>query len=80
MKDDLTAETISIAGHGGDDIEAYLARPLGAGSRVGSVVVIHHMPGYDSGTKEIARRFAANGLRRADAEPLPPGGAGGQPG
>ena len=60
MKDDLTAETISIAGHGGDDIEAYLARPLGAES-VGSVVVIHHMPGYDSGTKEIARKFAANG-------------------
>jgi carboxymethylenebutenolidase len=24
-------------------------------------VVIHHMPGYDSSTKEIARRFAAHG-------------------
>jgi carboxymethylenebutenolidase len=60
MKDSLIAETISIAGHGGDEIEAYLARPLGEDS-VGSVVVIHHMPGYDAGTKEIARKFAANG-------------------
>ena len=60
MKDALIAETISIAGHGGDEIEAYLARPLGE-DPVGSVVVIHHMPGYDAGTKEIARKFAANG-------------------
>ena len=27
MSDSLTAETIRIAGHGGDEIEAYLARP-----------------------------------------------------
>ncbi len=60
MKDALIAETISITGHGGDEIEAYLARPLGEDS-VGSVVVIHHMPGYDTGTKEIARKLAANG-------------------
>jgi carboxymethylenebutenolidase len=60
MKDALKAETISIAGHGGDEIEAYLARPLGEES-FGSVVVIHHMPGYDRGTKEIARNFAAQG-------------------
>ena len=25
------------------------------------MIVIHHMPGYDEGTKEIARNFAANG-------------------
>jgi carboxymethylenebutenolidase len=60
MNEALTAETISITGHGGDDIEAYLARPLGGGP-FGSVVVIHHMPGYDSATKEIARKFAAYG-------------------
>jgi carboxymethylenebutenolidase len=57
----MTAGTISITGHGGDEIEAYLARPLDPASPFGSVVVIHHMPGYDAGTKEIARRFAANG-------------------
>lgn len=60
MYDAMMAETISIAGHGGDQIEAYLARPLGPGPLPG-VVVIHHMPGYDSPTKEIARTFAARG-------------------
>lgn len=60
MNDSLTAETIRIAGHGGDEIEAYLARPHGEGRR-GGVVVIHHMPGYDRGTKEIVRRFAELG-------------------
>src|ERR1700751_2094056 len=60
MYDGIMAETISLTGHGGDQIEAYLARPLGPGP-FGSVVVIHHMPGYDSQTKEITRTFAANG-------------------
>jgi carboxymethylenebutenolidase len=54
------AETITIPGHDGDLIEAYYARPLGPGP-FGSVVVIHHMPGYDPQTKEIARTFAVNG-------------------
>ncbi|HEX8975007.1 MAG TPA: dienelactone hydrolase family protein [Solirubrobacteraceae bacterium] len=60
MSDSLCAETIRITGHGGDEIEAYLARPAGPATR-GGVVVIHHMPGYDRGTKEIARRFAELG-------------------
>jgi carboxymethylenebutenolidase len=60
MNEALSAETISIAGHGGDEIEAYLARPLET-EQFGSVVVIHHMPGYDSETKEITRKFAAHG-------------------
>jgi len=60
VKEDLRAETIRIAGHGGDEIEAYLAEPLDSG-RFGGVVVIHHMPGWDAGTKEITRKFAANG-------------------
>jgi carboxymethylenebutenolidase len=60
MSDSLHAETIRIAGHGGDDIEAYLARPDDEGRR-GGVVVIHHMPGYDRATKEITRRFAELG-------------------
>ena len=60
MTYDMKAETISITGHGGDPVEAYLAQPLGAGP-YGGVVVIHHMPGYDEGTKEITRRFAAKG-------------------
>lgn len=58
MYDAMMAETVRFTGHGGDLIEGYLARPLGAGP-FGSVVVIHHMPGYDEPAKEITRRFAA---------------------
>lgn len=60
MYDAIMAETTNITGHGGDQIEAYLARPLGPGP-FGGVVVIHHMPGYDAQTKEITRTFAVNG-------------------
>src|SRR5437764_12597747 len=60
MSDSMTTETIQITGHGGDEIEAYLARPSEDGTR-GGVVVIHHMPGYDRATKEIVRRFAELG-------------------
>lgn len=56
----LFAETVLMRGHLGDQIDAYLARPFGAGPRPG-VVVIHHMPGWDGPTKEIARRFAHHG-------------------
>jgi len=60
VQGDLRAETITITGHGGDEIEAYLCQPLDEGL-FGGVVVIHHMPGYDEGTKQITRTFAANG-------------------
>ena len=58
--DAIRAETITITGHGGDEIEAYRAMPLTDGSR-GGVVWIHHMPGYDRETKEFARRLAVDG-------------------
>ncbi len=61
MSEALTAQTISITGFGGDEIEAYLAIPDDGAPSRGSVVVIHHMPGYDSSSKEIVRKFAANG-------------------
>ena len=60
MTDDMRAGTIRITGHGGAELEAYLAAPTGDGP-FGGVVVIHHMPGYDEPTKEITRRFAAQG-------------------
>ena len=60
MYDAMLAETVALTGHDGDELEAYLARPLGPGP-YGAVVVIHHMPGYDKPTKEITRRFAAAG-------------------
>ncbi|HEX9623757.1 MAG TPA: dienelactone hydrolase family protein [Streptosporangiaceae bacterium] len=56
----MLAETVTIRGDGGDEIEAYLARPMNQGP-FGGVVVIHHMPGYDAPTKEITRRFAVHG-------------------
>src|SRR5262245_28102401 len=60
MSDSMVTSTVTITGHGGDEVEAYLARPEGDGPR-GGVVVIHHMPGYDRATKEIVRRFAELG-------------------
>ena len=60
MSDSLSAETITIAGHGGDDVEAYFSKSAHDASR-GGVVVIHHMPGYDRATKEMVRRFAELG-------------------
>ena len=56
----MFAETVHMRGHQNDQIDAYLARPLTGGRHAG-VVVIHHMPGWDGPTKEIARRFAHQG-------------------
>jgi carboxymethylenebutenolidase len=60
MTDAIRAETVTINGHGDDEIEAYLARPLDDRPR-GGVVVIHHMPGYDQATKEMVRTLAVHG-------------------
>ena len=61
MYDAVLAETVRFAGADGDQIEGYLARPMQPGP-YGSVVVIHHLPGYDRATKEIVRRFATEGF------------------
>ncbi len=58
----LEAREIEISGWGGDRIRGYLATPAST-QPVGSVVVIHHLPGYDRSTREITRRFAAAGFR-----------------
>lgn len=60
MSDSMRAETVLMPGDGGDEVEAYLVRPDGPALR-GGVVVIHHLPGYDRGMKEITRRFAEMG-------------------
>ncbi len=60
MDDAMRAESVRIIGYGGEELEAYLAQPVGDDGPYGGVVVIHHMPGYDDATKEIARRFAAH--------------------
>ncbi|MCH7713657.1 MAG: dienelactone hydrolase family protein [Chloroflexi bacterium] len=56
----LIAETVNINGHNGDQIDAYLARPLGSGP-VPGVVLIHHMPGWDDASKAMATKLAYHG-------------------
>ena len=56
----MLAETVYLSGHDGDQIDAYFARPLGQ-EPYPSVVVIHHMPGWDEASKEIVRKFAYYG-------------------
>jgi carboxymethylenebutenolidase len=60
MYEGMIAESVTIQGENGENVEAYYARPLGAGPFPG-VVVIHHMPGWDQWTREVVRKFAQNG-------------------
>lgn len=57
----MIAETVLLNGHEGDQIDAYLARPLGAGP-VGGVVLIHYGVGWDATMKEMTRKLAYNGF------------------
>src|SRR5258708_4456893 len=80
MYDAMLAESVTITGHNGDEIEAYSARALRDGP-VGGVVVIHHLPGYDRQTAEFTSAFAAGGLSpdRGRAARGGRGGCGGVP-
>lgn len=60
MYEGMLAETVTIHGAKGDFINAYFARPLGAGPFPG-VVAIHHAPGWDEWYREATRRFAHHG-------------------
>jgi carboxymethylenebutenolidase len=60
MYEGMLAETITIHGAGGDVINAYFARPLGAGPFPG-MVLVHHMPGWDEWYREVTRKFAHHG-------------------
>jgi carboxymethylenebutenolidase len=63
MTDFIRTSAITITGHGGDEVGAYFAQPdpgHEAGPR-GGLVLIHHMPGFDRWSKEVARRFATDG-------------------
>ncbi len=56
----LLAETITLHGYQGNMINAYYARPLGAG-RFPGLVLVHHMPGWDEWYRETALKFALHG-------------------
>ena len=60
MYEGMLAETTTIHGANGDAINAYYARPLGAGPFPG-MVLIHHLPGWDEWYREATRRFAHHG-------------------
>jgi len=60
MYEGLLAETITMAGANGDTIHAYLARPLGPGP-FPSMVLAHHMPGWDEWYRETTHKFAYHG-------------------
>jgi carboxymethylenebutenolidase len=70
MIDALSTASIRITGADSEEIEAYVAHPDAypdaqrddsvSGSR-GGIVLIHHMPGFDAWSKEVARRFATHG-------------------
>jgi carboxymethylenebutenolidase len=56
----LMAETVMMAGAHGDWINAYLARPLGAGP-FPAMVLAHHMPGWDEWYRRTTLKFALHG-------------------
>lgn len=60
MYEGLLAETVMIQGANGDVINAYFARPLGAGL-VPGMVLVHHLPGWDEWYREATRKFAHHG-------------------
>lgn len=57
----MLAETVILPGYHADLINAYYARPLGAGPFPG-LVVVHHLPGWDEWFREVTRKFAAHGF------------------
>jgi carboxymethylenebutenolidase len=60
MYEGMIAETITYPIAKGDIINAYFARPLGAGPFPG-MVIVHHRPGWDEWYREATRKFAHHG-------------------
>jgi len=61
MYEGLLAETVTMTGANGDLINAYMARPLGAGP-FPALVLAHHMPGWDEWYREVTFKFAYHGF------------------
>jgi carboxymethylenebutenolidase len=60
MYEGVLAETVTMIGANGDQINAYLARPLGDGT-FPAMVLAHHMPGWDEWYREATFKFARHG-------------------
>ena len=61
MYEGLMAETVMLTSANGDWINAYFARPLGAGP-FPAMVLAHHMPGWDEWYREATLKFALHGF------------------
>jgi carboxymethylenebutenolidase len=60
MYEGLIAETVTLGGANGELINAYFARPLGAGP-FPAMVLAHHMPGWDQWYRETTFKFTLKG-------------------
>ena len=60
MYEGVIAETVAVVGENGDMINAFFARPLGAGP-FPAMVLVHHMPGWDQWYRETTFKFALQG-------------------
>lgn len=60
QQEGILAETVMIAGHNGDQIRAFYARPTAPGP-VPGVVLVHHAPGWSDWYKAATLRFARRG-------------------
>ncbi len=56
----ITAEVITYPGGYGDEIHAYVARPVADGPAPG-IVAVHHLPGWDEFYREFSERLARHG-------------------
>jgi carboxymethylenebutenolidase len=56
----MTCENVTIKGHEGTPITAYVAKPSGPGPFPG-VVLVHHLPGWSEFYIETTRRLAHHG-------------------
>ncbi len=56
----ITAYDVSLRGHNGDRIPAYVARPSESGPHPG-LLLVHGIHGYEEHMKDMARRYAALG-------------------
>jgi len=56
----ITAEITTYQAGDGDEIHAYVARPVGDGPYPG-VVAVHHLPGWDEFYQEFSERLARHG-------------------
>lgn len=57
----MQTRMVTFKGHNGDTGEAYYAHP-GTGKKMGGVILIHHMPGWDDWIIESARKLAHFGF------------------